>query len=64
MPCAHLPASALETTGGTQTFRLYEKSCLPVQEIMLFPLLVVSIAHESSGLRGSNVAPSGMEIKV
>ena len=31
---------------------------------MVFPLLIVSIAQDSLGLRDSNVAPSGMEIEV
>jgi hypothetical protein len=63
-PWSHLPESTLETTGGTQTLSLYEKDCLPVQEIMLFPFFVVSIKQENSGLSDSNFAPSGMESAV
>jgi hypothetical protein len=56
-----LPESALETTGGAQTFRLYEKSCGPPQEITVLPLLVVSFTQVSLELSDSKVAPSGME---
>ena len=37
---------------------------MPVQATTLFPSFVVAIAQVNSGLRDSNVAPSGMETEV